>query len=343
MGRDAHCAGQGHRQAAGDSRRTVTRESNLLDNAIDSIRIGVEDFKADDAARALSAIRNLHAGLLLLAKEVLARKVPNVDEEAVIAAGYTPLPDGHGGVRYVARSQNTIDLKTIGRRFRDFGIKVDQATLRKLNQLRNDVEHRYTRQAPDAVRQTIVDAFPVAAHMFRLVDVEPLVALGGAWRTMLQEHQVYDQERKACRGTFDSVEWLAPVVGRGRRECPECRSELLEQVDAKNREQENADAVCRSCGARVSAESLIESAVDDYYWGANYRDAKHGGEGVVLECPECGFNTYVVDLEPAGCVICGYTIEGQCGRCGEDLTPSNLGANSPDFCDYCDHMIFKDD
>ena len=336
-------ASQGHDRVAADPPNAVTRESNLLDNAIDSIRIGVEDFKADDPARALSAIRNLHAGLLLLAKEVLARTVPSVDEEAVIAAGYTPLPDGLGGVRYVARSQSTIDLNTIRRRFRDFGIKVDQATLKKLNQLRNDVEHRYTRQAPDAVRQTIVDAFPVAAHMFRLVDVDPLDALGEAWRTMLQEHQVYDQERKACRATFDSVEWLAPVVGRGRRECPVCRSELLEQVDAKNREQEDADAICRSCGARVSAESLIESAVDDYYWGANHRDVKHGGEGFVLECPECGFNTYIMDLEPAGCVICGYAIEGQCGRCGEDLTPSNLGANSPDFCDYCDHMIFKDD
>lgn len=331
---------------AADSPHAVKRESELLDNAIDSIRIGVEDFKADDPARAPSAIRNLHAGLLLLAKEVLARTVPNVDEEAVLAAGYRPLPDGRGGVTYVASSQNTINLKTIGRRFKDFDVKVDRSTLKnleKLNALRNDVEHRYTRQAPDAVRQTIVDACPVVAHLFRLVDVRPLDALGENWRTMLHENQAYARERQECRATFDRVEWLSPVVGRGRRECPKCRSELLEQANAKNRKQEHADAVCRTCGARVSAESLIEGAVDDYYWGANYRDAKHGGEGFVFECPECGFNTYVMDVEPVGCVICEYTVEGQCWRCGEDLTPSNLGPNSPDVCDYCDHMIFKDD
>lgn len=343
MGRNRNNGSQRHRNGAVNSRTAVMPASPLLDNAIHSIRIGLEDSKADDEARALSAIRNLHAGLLLLAKEVLVRAAPNVDGEAVIAEAYKPLPDGHGGVKYVARSQRTIDLRTIGRRFRDFDIKVDQATLEKLNALRNDVEHRYTRQTPDAVRQTIVDSCPVAAHLFRLVDVRPLDALGEIWRTMLQEHQAYARERRECRETFDHVKWLSPVVGRGRRECPKCRSELLEQLNDKNREQEDADAVCRTCEARVSAESLIEGAVGDYYSGANHQDLEHGGDGLVLECPECRLNTYVMDLEPAGCVSCGHRIEGQCGRCGDDLTPTNLGASSPDFCDYCDHMVFKDD
>lgn len=55
-----------HAPADRDSRRSVTRGSRLLANGIDSIRIGVEDFKAADPARARSSIRNLHAGLLLL-------------------------------------------------------------------------------------------------------------------------------------------------------------------------------------------------------------------------------------------------------------------------------------
>lgn len=43
---------------------------SMLDNAVNSIRLGLEDLKAaeHDEARALSSIRNLTAGLLLLFK-----------------------------------------------------------------------------------------------------------------------------------------------------------------------------------------------------------------------------------------------------------------------------------
>ena len=36
----------------------------LLDNAMESIRIGVEDYETQEEARSRSAVRNLHAGLL---------------------------------------------------------------------------------------------------------------------------------------------------------------------------------------------------------------------------------------------------------------------------------------
>lgn len=41
---------------------------SMLDNAINSIRLGVEDFRAaaQDEARALSSIRNLTAGLFVV-------------------------------------------------------------------------------------------------------------------------------------------------------------------------------------------------------------------------------------------------------------------------------------
>ena len=37
----------------------------LLDNAMESIRIEVEDYETQEEARSRSAVRNLHAGLLL--------------------------------------------------------------------------------------------------------------------------------------------------------------------------------------------------------------------------------------------------------------------------------------
>ena len=43
----------------------------LLENAVLSIELGVEDYQTGDERRVLSAIRNLYAGVLLLCKQVL--------------------------------------------------------------------------------------------------------------------------------------------------------------------------------------------------------------------------------------------------------------------------------
>ena len=55
--------------------------SHLFDNAIQSIQLGVEDYQNDDPKRAVSAVRNFYAGVLLLAKEVLVRRVPKASPE----------------------------------------------------------------------------------------------------------------------------------------------------------------------------------------------------------------------------------------------------------------------
>ena len=44
--------------------------SDLFNNAVASIRMGVEDYTNKDGNRALSAVRNFYSGVLLLAKEV---------------------------------------------------------------------------------------------------------------------------------------------------------------------------------------------------------------------------------------------------------------------------------
>jgi hypothetical protein len=44
---------------------------SILQNAIDSIQVGVEDYNQEDERRNASAIRNIFAGILLLYKERL--------------------------------------------------------------------------------------------------------------------------------------------------------------------------------------------------------------------------------------------------------------------------------
>jgi hypothetical protein len=57
---------------------------SLLDNAIESIQVGVEDYLMDDNRRYRSAARNIFAGILLLYKEKLNRLSPPHSEEALI-------------------------------------------------------------------------------------------------------------------------------------------------------------------------------------------------------------------------------------------------------------------
>jgi hypothetical protein len=49
----------------------------ILKNAVQSIQIGLEDYRDTDARRLLSAVRNFQAGILLLCKEQLRRLSPH--------------------------------------------------------------------------------------------------------------------------------------------------------------------------------------------------------------------------------------------------------------------------
>src|SRR6202165_762479 len=103
--------------------------SSLLQNAIESIQLGVEDYQANDRKRALSAVRNFYSGTLLLAKEVLIRSAPDADPEHVIGANYRPVPDGRGGVMFEQDGHRTVDFAEIGKRFADFGLTIDHSAL----------------------------------------------------------------------------------------------------------------------------------------------------------------------------------------------------------------------
>ena len=316
---------------------------NLFDNAVQSIRIGVEDYQAEDPARALSATRNLYAGVLLLAKEALVRAVPNADERSVIAAAYVPVPDGSGTVRYQPQSHRTIDFAGVGTRLKAFGLTIDDHALRQLNRVRNDIEHRYPELSPDAVRRALAKTFPVTVQLFRLVREEPSEVLGDAWDSMLEVRDVYEQERQECQATFAAVQWRSPIIGTHSLSCPHCGSELLTQVNAASTEQESIEALCRSCGTTTHAEELVQSVVGERFEAEAYIAFTDGGNQPVLSCPNCALDTYVWSEEHTGCVWCEFVLEGECWRCGTALTPDDIDSNDHRLCSYCGYVISKDD
>jgi hypothetical protein len=316
--------------------------NSLFDNAIQSIQLGVEDYQANDPKRALSAVRNFYAGTLLLAKEVLVRAAPKADPRDVIGARYKPIPDGSGGIEFAAVADKTIDFSDIGKRFKDFDLSIDQSALQDLNRIRNDIEHLYTNAAHDTVLEAMARAFPVVVDLFRLAGEEPHTALGHCWHVMLEVRAVYERELADCRRTFDGVDWKSPSVASTALSCPERQSHLVARKDMTKSHHEYADAECRACGAKISADKLIEHALETYFDVESYIAAKDGGEQPLYLCPECAVKAYVIWEDENGCAWCGLSL-GECLRCSTGLTPDSVSAESTRMCSYCDHVMSKDD
>jgi len=314
----------------------------LFKNAIDSIQLGIEDYKANNAKRALSAVRNFYAGVLLLAKEVLVRAAPNADPEEILGAKYKPVSDGSGGAKYEKVAHNTIDFNQIGERFNDFGLRIDRVALNDLNRIRNDIEHLYTNAPHETVLEAIAKAFPVVVDLFRIADEQPSIVLGDSWQIMLDVRAVYEKELEACRRTFENVDWKSASLAEAALLCPECKSHLVEQTDPTNTDHQSANAHCRACGEKIDSEELIEATLDAHFAAEGHFAVKDGGDPPLYNCPDCGHETYVIWEDENGCVLCGCQL-GECGMCSASLTPDNVSAENNNFCGYCDNLLSKDD
>ena len=316
--------------------------SNLFDNAIQSIQLGVEDYQNDDPKRAASAIRNFYAGVLLLAKEVLIRRVSVTNPYEVLGVSYKPIPKGATGISYVSDSSRTIDIETISDRFNDFGLKFNITEMRVLRKIRNDLEHLYSNEPHKVVREAIGRAFQVVVELFRLIGEEPANWLQDSWIVMLEVRDIYESELDFCRKTFDEVEWPSGYLINAQISCTECDSDLVEQVDPKNKCYQSLRCRCRRCGNRISPNEAMASALESRLYSEIYIAMTDGGESPVQTCPGCGSKTYLLTVEEVGCVWCELVL-GECVRCGNSLIPDDTPFEDIRFCGYCFHQVSKDD
>lgn len=319
--------------------------TGIFANAVDSIRMGIEDYAIDTPARASSAVRNFYAGVLLLGKEVLIRAAPLADADDIIGAKYAPKPDGNGGVTHEIEGFQTIDFHTLGKRFKDFGININTKDLDELNRLRNAIEHRYSDKPAEAVREAIARAFPITVAMLQHIGEHPADVLGEAWSVMLEVRELYETERTRCRATMDAVDWVSDTVANKHLRCAECGSDLIEQRDSANTEQEQLALVCRGCGTEPDWDDAIVDAVERALSGEAYERFKDTGDsGPVYDCPACDRAAYI-DEEDA-CAVCGETFdyEAECMRCSNGIPLEDaLAGFDEGLCSYCTHIMNKDD
>lgn len=137
--------------------------SRLLENAVISIRLGIEDYQSEEEGRQISSIRNIHAGVLLLGKQCLLKMAPEADIWQVLAADFEPKPDEKGGVTIQPKETRTIDFDGLRKRFKDFDIEWpkiphDYVALKKI---RNELEHFYTDVSQERMQGVIAGIFPL--------------------------------------------------------------------------------------------------------------------------------------------------------------------------------------
>jgi ssDNA-binding Zn-finger/Zn-ribbon topoisomerase 1 len=120
--------------------------------------------------------------------------------------------------------------------------------------------------------------------------------------------------------------------------CENCGSGLIDVRDNRNDRCET-NFFCRSCGKELSFEEIAPLAISEYFSGDNYLAIKDGDYPVTILCPLCGRNTYVLDEDV--CVMCDESVERECQRCGIEIPPSEIDGEG--YCDWCAHMMSKDD
>ena len=213
-----------------------------------SIQLGLENFVSEDERRVISAVRNLYSGVLLLCKEVLRLLSPPDSNDLLIKQTKKAVKDQDGSVRLVGDGRKTIDRLEIEAAFKQLKLSVDLSKLKRLADIRNDIEHLHPTHAPALIQEAIADAMPIIrAIIVSELRKEPSALLGlDAWKALLDEEKVFKAEKNACKATFDNIQWNSAALADTVRElrCPNCSSSLLKNDTTEASSLSELDLIC---------------------------------------------------------------------------------------------------
>lgn len=315
---------------------------SILKNAIDSIVLGIEDYRSSDQRRLISCTRNLFAGILLLLKHKLSDLSPSASDEVLIKQKIIPINSISGEVTWVGKGKKTVDVQQIRERLTALDINVDWDRVEKINKYRNDIEHYHSPLSHSSVRALIADSFLLIRDFVRVhLGEDPLNLFGSdTWEVLTSVAEVYEAEKKDCVSHIEFVDWKYTSLMDALIDfrCDDCGSGLIDVV-CPDGDRWSANFTCRSCGNNWDFEKIAELSVREYFGAENYLSVTDGGDPATIECPECGLNSYM--LEENVCVICEESVERTCQRCQIPIPSEEIDGSG--FCSWCSHMMSKDD
>lgn len=255
---------------------------DLLTNATESIQVGVEDYAKATRPRLLSAVRNIHAGILLLYKEALRRASPAGSNDSLLMAKISPRRNADGNITYSGEGKKTADVQQIRERFETLGIGTDWKRFERVNAVRNEVEHLYPRLDQKALQGLISDSFLIVRDFIAdELNDDPRKLLGDeTWQEMLDVSEVHEKERAECDRLLTEIEWTSQSLEDGvpGLTCSTCGSDLLKPI--KNSHNEIL-LQCSACGEDERPESYVPKAISSSLSHERYRALKDGGETMV--------------------------------------------------------------
>ena len=316
---------------------------SMMQNAVVSIQIGMEDFHEDDPRRVLSAIRNLYAGILLLFKCKLQELSPDNSKEALLKARVIPVIDPvTGKATWVGKGDNTVDVQDIQERLKSLGVDgVEWSRLNALQKIRKDIEHYYSQEPVERMKEAVANALHLIMQFCEPhLDEQPVNILGReCWDLMLSVATVYDAELKACRDNLDSVSWPFEEVKASvpSMRCPICDSQLMKVIDTTAK-RDRIKFICSSCQEKSDYGFVVGPAVSDSLASVNHWSYKDGGDPVTCACPECDADSFLIEHNE--CAACFYELEyTECKWCQDRLTLDDLHLEG--VCGSCQHRYDK--
>jgi hypothetical protein len=314
---------------------------SILENAVDSIAIGLEDYQSTDERRIISSTRNIFAGILLLFKYKLAELSPPNSDEALIKEKILPVIDA-GQVNWVGKGGKTVDVRAIKDRFQSLGIELDWKRLEKINKYRNDIEHYYSNLKHESIQQLISDSFLIirefiSVHLCR----DPKELLGEeAWAVLVEVNEVYEREKLECVEKIKNLVFYSNEICLALAEysCNECGSGLIAPLGESDEAIEE-EFECRSCNENYVYENIINRALPEYFRDAIYFSHKEGDYIPLTGCPHCLEDVYLYHEKI--CASCGETAEHECDVCGSTMNPEEISEDP--ICSSCLYVMEKDD
>ncbi|MEP8838561.1 hypothetical protein ABKV41_20675 [Enterobacter roggenkampii] len=333
----------------------------LYENAKASIQLGIEDFQLSqksildggNPARALSSVRNLFAGMLLIFKYKIADSVDTPQDAYNLIHlpphKILPKPDGSGGILWEPEGKfnkvKTIDVQEIADRFATFDIEVDWDVIVRLQKCRNHLEHLHPQNTLGELAGFVADLFPVLTSFITdELGESPQDMLGEAWNIMLEHQTFYNHQMKECE-----LSWAEAGVPNGMMEylessvCEDCGSRLIKAspkcIEQGLTVESNDDAFeyrCISCGhSSLITPQLMEAFEHEFfYWPPD------GEEPTYEHCYCCDRETFVIN--EAQCRWCEHELEhSECTFCEEPLSQDDQINGG--LCGSCNHRFYKDD
>lgn len=308
---------------------------SILDNAVDAIQTGVEDYAQGSQSRMKSAVRNVHAGVLLLFKSKLQQLSPTDSDEVLLKQRVLPSHGSTGSIRFSGKGKKTVDVQTIKERFKSLGIHVDWPQFDAINRIRNEIEHYYTTANPATIREALSKSFAVAslfANQHLSIDLRDCLT-DDSWDQLIEIQEFFEAESQLCIASHSLISSAFAQHHLRYHHCPDCSSSLIQVRDDK------ATAGCRACTKEWSIEELTLEVVQDAGGSDAFMAVKEGGEETVIDCPECCEFAFVV--AEAKCVVCGAECSTTCHRCDAGIPACEIDGSG--YCSWCNHMMSKDD